>query len=79
MYGFGLGALWGISVVLFARGFFWTTPSEHPSEETFLGLWPLWAYISLLAMFHPLEYVLTALHQPHNLSLDCRSFQIYMY
>lgn len=56
-YGFGLGLLAGLSVVLAITG--------H-------GYCQMWLFLMGLAVFHFLEYLATALYNGPKLSLDCK-------
>ena len=57
-YGFLLGATFGACVFVLATG-----------STLYI---PFFAYVALLTVFHQLEYVMTALWNRPQLSLDCK-------
>lgn len=59
VYGFLLGAIFGGSALFVAFN------RDVPQ----IGL-----FLAALALFHVLEYIATALFNPHKLTLDCRRF-----
>ena len=58
VYGFGLGALFGASVIL----------------ATMVGtsIPQFWLFLAALGVFHSLEYIAIALFNPTKLKLDCK-------
>jgi len=58
VYGFGLGALFGASMVL--------ATLVRTSIPQF------WLFLAALGVFHALEYIAIALFNPTKLKLDCR-------
>jgi protein-S-isoprenylcysteine O-methyltransferase len=58
VYGFGLGALFGTSVILATM-----VGSSIPQ---------FWLFLAALGVFHSLEYVAIALFNPTKLTLDCK-------
>lgn len=59
VYGFGLGALFGASLIL--------------STLVNTSIPQFWLFLAALGVFHALEYIAIALFNPSKLNLDCKS------
>ncbi len=59
VYGFGLGTLFGASVIL-------ATTVHTPIPQ-------FWLFLAALGAFHALEYIAIALFNPTKLKLDCKA------
>ena len=64
VYGFGLGALFGASVIL-------ATIVHTPVPQ-------FWLFLAALGAFHALEYIAIALFNPTKLKLDCKPWHFFV-